>query len=170
MKTKLILLTLITSFTFAHEGVELGPNKGRILEFSKNETMHGEVIVKGDKFHIALLDKDMKAVAMAEQTLTATTGDRDKPVKLVVEKDAKGFVVPVVKAGEWLILQYKDTRIPRPSPPAWNTTPVSARPAKRPNGCASANLTPRRSKPCAACSCVAFGSRCDALIQRPPLP
>jgi hypothetical protein len=109
MKTKLILLTLITSFTFAHEGVELGPNKGRILEFSKNETMHGEVIVKGDKFHIALFDKDMKAVAMAEQTLTATTGDRDKPVKLVVEKDAKGFVVPVVKAGEWLILQYKNS-------------------------------------------------------------
>jgi hypothetical protein len=85
------------------------PTSGRILEFSKNETMHGEVIVKGDKFHIALLDKDMKPVAMAEQTLTATTGDRDKPVKLAVEKDAKGFVVPIVQAGEWLILQYKDT-------------------------------------------------------------
>jgi hypothetical protein len=108
MKTKLILLTLITSLTFGHEGVELGPNKGRILEFSKDETMHGEVIVKGDQFHIALFDKDMKPVAMAEQTLTATTGERDKPVKLVVEKDARGFVVPIVKAGDWLILQYKD--------------------------------------------------------------
>ena len=108
MKTKLILLTLITSLTFGHEGVELGPNKGRILEFSKDETMHGEVIVKGDQFHIALFDKDMKPVAMAEQTLTATTGERDKPVKLVVEKDAKGFVVPIVKEGDWLILQYKD--------------------------------------------------------------
>lgn len=108
MKTKLILLSLITSIAFAHEGVELGPNKGRILEFSKNETMHGEVTVKGDKFHIALLDKDMKAVTMTEQMLTATTGDRDKPVKLTVEKDAKGFVVPLVKAGEWLILQYKN--------------------------------------------------------------
>ena len=109
MKTKLILLSLIASITFAHEGVELGPNKGRILEFSKNETMHGEVTVKGDKFHIALLDKDMKPVAMAEQTLTATTGERDKPTKLTVEKDAQGFVVPVVKSGEWLILQYKDS-------------------------------------------------------------
>ena len=109
MKTKLItLLSLLTVAAFAHEGVELGPNKGRILEFSKNETMHGEVTVKGDKFHIALLDKDMKAVTMTEQTLTATTGDRDKPVKLTVEKDAKGFVVPLVKAGEWLILQYKN--------------------------------------------------------------
>ncbi|MDZ4405539.1 hypothetical protein [Prosthecobacter sp.] len=110
MKARLItLLSLFTAVAFAHEGVELGPNKGRILEFSKNETMHGEVIVKGDKFHIALLDKDKKPVAMDKQTLTATTGERDKPVKLAVEKDAKGFVVPVVKAGEWLILQYKNS-------------------------------------------------------------
>jgi hypothetical protein len=108
MKTKLILiLSLITSLSLAHEGVELGPNGGRILEFSKNETMHGEVTVKGDKFHIAVLDKDMKAVAMDKQTLTATTGDRSAPQKLAVEKDAKGFSVPVVKAGGWLILQFK---------------------------------------------------------------
>lgn len=109
MKTKLILLiTLISSLAFGHEGVELGPNGGRIVEFSKDETMHGEVVVKGGKFHIALLDKDMKAVAMDKQSLTATTGDRSSPQKLAVEKDAKGFVVPLVKAGEWLILQYKN--------------------------------------------------------------
>ncbi len=108
MKTKLLLLSLIASITFAHEGVELGPNGGRILEFSKNETMHGEVTVKGDKFHIAVLDKDMKPVAMADQTLTAMTGDRSAPQKLNVDKDAKGFLIPVVKAGEWLILQYKN--------------------------------------------------------------
>jgi hypothetical protein len=109
MKTKLILLSLITSFALAHEGVELGPNGGRILEFSKNETMHGEVTVKGDKFHIALLDKDMKAVPVDQQALTAVTGDRAAPQKLTVEKDATGFVIPVVKSGEWLILQYKNS-------------------------------------------------------------
>lgn len=108
MKTKLLLLTLISTLTFAHEGVERGPNGGRIVEFSKNETMHGEVLVKGGKFHIALLDKDKKPVAMAEQKLTATTGDREAPQKLTVEKDAKGFVVPVVSSGEWLILQFKN--------------------------------------------------------------
>jgi len=109
MKTKLVaLVTLISSLAFGHEGVELGPNGGRILEFSKNETMHGEVTVKGGKFHIALLDKDKKPVAMDKQNLTATTGDRSSPQKLAVEKDAKGFVVPLVKAGEWLILQYKN--------------------------------------------------------------
>ncbi len=109
MKTKLILLSLLTTLGLAHEGVELGPNGGRILEFSKDETMHGEILVKGDKFHIALFGKDMTPVVMAAQTLTATIGDRTKPQKLTVEKDARGFVLPVVKAGEWLILQYKNT-------------------------------------------------------------
>lgn len=109
MKTKLILLvTLITSLAFAHEGVELGPNGGRILEFSDNETMHGEVTVKGDQFHIAVLDKDMKPVAVNQQSLSAMTGDRAKPAKLEVTKDAKGFVIPVVKPGEWLVLRYKE--------------------------------------------------------------
>ena len=51
----------------------------------------------------------MKPVTMNEQTLTAVTGDRAAPQKLTVEKDAKGFVIPVVKAGEWLFLQYKKT-------------------------------------------------------------
>lgn len=109
MKTKLSLLaTLLTSLAFAHEGVELGPNGGRIVEFSDNETLHGEVTVKGDAFHIAVLGKDMKLVSLEKQSLTATTGDRTKPVKLEVTKDSKGFIIPLVKAGEWLILRYKD--------------------------------------------------------------
>lgn len=111
MKTKLttLALTFVTALVFAHSGVELGPNGGRILEFSKNESMHGEVTVKGDKFHIAVLDKDMKPVAMTEQTLTATSGDRENPVKLEVVKDAKGFLVPLVKEGQWLIVQFKES-------------------------------------------------------------
>ena len=70
--------------------------------------MHGEIIVKGDKFHIAVFDKDMKPVVVDKQSLSAITGDRNAPQKLAVEKDAKGFVLPVIKAGEWLILQYKN--------------------------------------------------------------
>lgn len=108
MKTHiLLLLSLITSLAPAHEGVELGPNGGRILEFSKNETLHGEVTVKAGQFHIALLDKDMKPVALDKQILTAITGDRAKPVPLAVTQDTKGFVIPLVKSGEWLILRYK---------------------------------------------------------------
>jgi hypothetical protein len=109
MKTKLTTLafSIVASLAFGHGGVELGPNGGRILEFSKNETMHGEVTVKGGNFHVALLDKNMKPVKMAEQILTATTGDRDNPKKLEVTKTDKGFTVPVVKDGEWLIVQFK---------------------------------------------------------------
>lgn len=111
MKTRLaaLLLALTTALSFGHGGVELGPNKGRILEFSTNESMHGEVTVKDGKFHIAVLDKDMKPVAVAEQTLTATGGTRTKPVKLEVTKAADGFTLPLVKDGEWLIVQYKET-------------------------------------------------------------
>jgi hypothetical protein len=65
--------------------------------------------VKGDKFHIAVLDKDMKPVKIDKQTLTANNGDRENPKKLEVTKDDKGFIVPVVKSGEWLIVQFKLT-------------------------------------------------------------
>jgi len=113
MKTK--LLTLLSSFifataAFAHEGVELGPKGGRILEFSKNETIHGELLVKDGKFQIEVLDKDMKPVALGEQQLTATSGDRAKPEKLAVEvKDGKYFTGPMVKDGEWIIFQFRDS-------------------------------------------------------------
>ena len=111
MRTHILALLsslAITTAAFAHGDVELGPNGGRILEFSKNETMHGEVTLKGDKFQIALLDKDMKPVALGEQTLTATGGPSGKAEKLAVEKADGKFVIPAVKAGEWLIVQYKD--------------------------------------------------------------
>jgi hypothetical protein len=111
MKTKLttLFLTLITGFAFAHEGVELGPDGGRILDFSKDETMHGEILVKDGKFHINLLDQDMKPVKVDKQSLTATGGTREKPVKLAVEKSETGFNLPLVEEDQWLILQYKET-------------------------------------------------------------
>ena len=114
MKKKLatILLALTTALAFGHGGVELGPNKGRLLEFSKNESMRGEVTVKDGKFHIALLDKDLKPVKVAAQTLTATgapKGTGGKSTKLEVTKAETGFTVPAVNAGEWLIVQYKET-------------------------------------------------------------
>ena len=110
MKTKLssLLLLLTTAFAFGHGGIELGPNGGRILEFSKNESMHGEVSMKDGKFHIAVLDKDMMPVALAEQTLTASGGPSGKAAKLEVTKEGDHFVVPAVKKGEWLIVQFKE--------------------------------------------------------------
>ncbi len=113
MKKKLttLLLALTTAFAFGHGGVELGPNKGRLLEFSKDETMHGEVTVKDGKFNIALLDKDLKPVKVEAQSIavTSATAERGKATKLEVTKTDTGFSVPVVKDGSWLILQYKDS-------------------------------------------------------------
>ena len=113
------LLTLLSSFVltaaaFAHSEVELGPNGGRILELSKDQSMHGEVTVKDGKFQIALLDKGMKPVALAARELTATSGDRAKPEKLAVEKNDGKFIVPTVKEGEWIIFQYRETAKAKP--------------------------------------------------------
>ena len=110
MKKQLLTLLsslAITAAALAHGDIELGPNGGRILEFSKDETMHGEVTLKDGKFVIALLDKDMKAVALGEQTLTANGGPTGKAEKLTVEKTDGKFVVPAVKPGEWLVVQFK---------------------------------------------------------------
>jgi hypothetical protein len=110
MKKQILTLLsslVLTAAALAHGEVEVGPNGGRILDFSKNETMHGEVTFKDGKFHVALLDKAMKPVALAEQSLTATGGPTGKPEKLAVEKADGHFVIPAVKPGEWLILQFK---------------------------------------------------------------
>lgn len=111
MKTKLIalLLALAAGPAVAHEGIELGPNKGRIIEFSTDESVHGEVTEKDGKLHISLLDKEMKPMKIEAQALTATAGTRQMPVKLEVTKDESQFTLPVPKEDEWLILQYKAT-------------------------------------------------------------
>jgi hypothetical protein len=111
MNTKLttLLLALTAGFAFGHGDIEIGPNKGRILEFSTNESMHGEVTEKDGKLHIAVLDKDMKLVKVEAQSLTATGGTRDKPVKLEVTKSDTGFAITAPKGGEWLIVQYKES-------------------------------------------------------------
>lgn len=111
MKTQILALLsslAITASALAHGDVELGPNGGRLVEFSKNETTHGEITLKDGKFHIAVLDKNRKAVKLDAQTVTASGGPSGKAAKLEVAKDGEHFVVPAVKPGEWLILQFKE--------------------------------------------------------------
>ncbi len=116
-KTLLQLTTLVAlslSPAFGHSDVELGPNGGRILEFSKDESMHGEVTVKDGKFLVGLFDKEMKPVAIKDQTLTVTGGDRQKPEKLAVQREGEHFVVPTVKEGQWVIFQFRETAQAKP--------------------------------------------------------
>ena len=102
-----LLLSVIS--TFAHGDVELGPNGGRILEFSTNETLHGEVTLKDGKFHVAVLDKEMKPVALKEQVLVVTGGDRSNPEKPKVEKSGDHFVFPALKGDSYLlVVQFKE--------------------------------------------------------------
>ena len=102
------------SIALAHEAIELGPNKSRIVEFSTDESMHREVTLKHGKLHIALLDKDMKPVKVEAQSITATGGTRENPVKLEVTKSEGGFTITAPKNGEWLIIQYKETTSAKP--------------------------------------------------------
>ncbi len=113
MKTSLLALAaallLGVSNALAHSGVELGPNGGRILEFSTNETLHGEVTLKEGKFHVALLDKAMKPVALKDQVLIVTGGDRANPEKPTVEKAGDHFVFPALKGESYLlVVQFKE--------------------------------------------------------------
>ena len=134
MKSKLIalLLALAAPLAFGHGGVELGPNGGRILELSKNETLHGEVTFKNGKFHLALLDKAMKPVPAGDQIVTVTAGDRNKPAKLAVEKSGDHFVFPSVKAGEWVIVQVKENPKAKPVTARFEFDPSECEKCKEP--------------------------------------
>jgi hypothetical protein len=56
----------------------------------------------------------MKPVMVEAQSLTATGGTREKPVKLEVTKSDSGFTITAPKDGEWLILQYKESTSGKP--------------------------------------------------------
>ncbi len=110
LKITVAIVLALTAHAYAHSDVKIGPNGGRILDFSTDQTVHGEVVAKDGAFHIALLDKDMKPLALAQQSLTATTGDRTQPEKLTVEtKDGK-FIVPLQPGDDhWTIFQFRQT-------------------------------------------------------------
>jgi hypothetical protein len=114
MKTSLLALAAVlllgVSRTFAHGDVELGPNGGRLVEFSTNKTLHGEVTLKEGRFHVAVLDKDMKPVPLKDQKLLVTGGDRSNPENPKVDKEGDHFVFPALKGDSYLVvLQFKAT-------------------------------------------------------------
>ncbi|MBB5037557.1 hypothetical protein [Prosthecobacter dejongeii] len=103
-----LIFSLVTLQAFAHEGVDLGPNGGRLLVIDKKASLKGEVRVKGDQFHLTLLDSQQKALPVTAQTLTAhSRGSIVTSTKLTVVKTSHGFTFPLVRSGAWIVMQYR---------------------------------------------------------------
>lgn len=100
------MLSLSATLAFAGPAIELGPNKGRVIDLSADKSARGEITLKDGKFHLSLLDKDKKVIPAGDSTLAVSGGTREKSEKLEVTKTETGFSFPVVKSGEWLIIQF----------------------------------------------------------------
>lgn len=108
-----LLCSPLTSF--GHAEKQLGPNGGRVVDFSKDGSVHGEVVEKDGQFQVQLLDRDMKPLTADQQKLTALVGDRTKPEKITVEKRDGMFVFPAQKRDDyWMILQYQTSAEAKP--------------------------------------------------------
>lgn len=96
MKTKLKLTAAILAFiasplVFAaddhkhEEHVSQGPNGGHVVK-SKAGFSFEVTANKERKARIVFLDKDLKAVALGEQSITGIAGERSAPTKLTFAK------------------------------------------------------------------------------------
>jgi hypothetical protein len=67
------------------ENVTKGPNGGHVIE-SKAGFAFEVTVDKERKARVVFLDKELKAVALAEQTITGIAGERSAPTKLAFTK------------------------------------------------------------------------------------
>jgi hypothetical protein len=114
MKTKLtapLMMAVSLLTATAHERITVGPGDGRLAYLDSTTTPNAEFNVKDGKVHITLLDKDLKPIALADQMLTLTAGERSKASKVEVTKAGTDFVA-TLPAGEkyWCIFQLKETK------------------------------------------------------------
>lgn len=104
-------LILLALRSFGHGGAPLGPQGGRLLDFSKDQSIRGEVTLVDGMFRVALLDKNLKPIELNGQVLTVSGGDRRKPEKPVVRQEGGRFVFAALKGDEYpLVLQFKPAR------------------------------------------------------------
>ena len=112
MKLISILVTtwLLSLAAWGHAGAPLGPNGGRMLEFSKDGSLHGELTLTNGTFRVALLDKNRKPVALDQQSLTVQGGDRNRPEKPAVTRDGNSFTFPALAGEKYpLVFQFRAT-------------------------------------------------------------
>jgi hypothetical protein len=106
---------LLALSAFAHSEKEIGPNGGLILEFSTNQSLHGEVTLTNGTFYVALLDKNMKPMAITDQSLVVTGGSRTSPETPKVEKQGGHFTFPALKGDSYLLVfQFKENPTTKP--------------------------------------------------------
>ena len=134
MKWKHIAFMLLAAISpvLAHEGIELGPNKGRILEVSTDESLHAEITEKDGKIIVALLDHDMKPVKLDKQELTATGGTREAPEKLTIKTKGDTFILAAPPAGQWVIFQFKTDAAAKAITARLHFNTASCEPCKQP--------------------------------------
>ena len=110
-----VVLLLGSGQIFGHSDKEIGPDGGRILEFSTNQTVHGEVTLTNGTFFVAVLDKEMRRLPLKEQSLVVTGGTRSNPEKPKVEKSGDHFTFPALKGDSYmLVFQFKEEPTARP--------------------------------------------------------
>ncbi len=109
------MLALCTSTAFAHGNVQLGPQGGRLVAFSTDKSLQGEVVLKDGRFHVELLDRNLKPVALGAQSLTVLGGERGKPQRPEVKREGNRFAFPALPGSRYLlVLQFRESASAKP--------------------------------------------------------
>ncbi|MCC6231562.1 MAG: hypothetical protein IT580_02905 [Verrucomicrobiales bacterium] len=121
MKHPISILTLAATLlltpvlALAHGRVDLGPNGGRLVPLSTNATLQGEVVLKEGRFHVTLLDPQLKPVELKDASLTVVGGERNQPERPRVERVENRFVFPALKGNRYLlVLQFRSHAAAKP--------------------------------------------------------
>jgi hypothetical protein len=113
--TTLTAVLLLMGQSFAHSEKEFGPNGGRVLDFSTNQMLHGEVTLTNGTFYVALLDSELKPRPIKDESLVITGGSRSNPEKPKVERRGNLFAFPALKGDSYLLVfQVKENPSAKP--------------------------------------------------------
>jgi hypothetical protein len=109
--TAILALVLSLGTLTAHERITVGPGDGRLAFLDSSSTPSAEFNVKDGKVHITLLDKDLKPIALTDQTLALTAGERTSAKKLAVTKEGNDFTATLPEGEDyWCIFQLKEKK------------------------------------------------------------
>ena len=98
----------LAAAALAHEGVELGPNGGRLVPFGERNPLHAEVTLDGANFVIGLYDEDAKKmIPAATQILAVTHKEANRKLEPAL-RDGKWIVAKPAGKEFWLIMTLKD--------------------------------------------------------------